>query len=84
MIVNAEERTDFLENISILINDISTTKLSDNNYNTYVTLNTGDAITIENTEMFNYVYIIYYVESMTGTINYNNTIYKNRRKQLFT
>lgn len=73
MIVNAEERTDFLENISILINDISTTKLSDNNYNTYVTLNTGDAITIENTEMFNYVYIIYYVESMTGTINYNDT-----------
>ena len=73
MIVSAEERTDFLENISILINDISTTKLSDNNYNTYVTLNTGDAITIENTETFNYVYIIYYVESMTGTINYNNT-----------
>ena len=73
MIVSAEERTDFLENISILINDISTTKLSDNNNNTYVTLNTGDAITIENTEMFNYVYIIYYVESMTGTINYNDT-----------
>lgn len=73
MIVSAEERTDFLENISILINDISTTKLSDNNYNTYVTLNTGDAITIENTETFNYVYIIYYVESMTGTINYNDT-----------
>ena len=73
MIVNAEERTDFLENISILINDISTTKLSDNNYNTYVTLNTGDTITIENTETFNYVYIIYYVESMTGTINYNDT-----------
>ena len=73
MIVNAEERSDFLENISILINDISTTKLNDNNYNTYVTLNREDTITIENTEMFNYVYIIYYVESMTGTINYNNT-----------
>lgn len=73
MIVNAEERSDFLENISILINDISTTKLNDNNYNTYVTLNTEDTITIENTEMFNYVYIIYYVESMTGTINYNDT-----------
>lgn len=73
MIVSAEERTYTHENISILINDISTTKLSDNNYNTYVTLNTGDTITIENTETFNYVYIIYYVESMTGTINYNNT-----------
>ena len=73
MIVNAEERIDFLENISILINDISTTKLNDNNYNTYVTLNREDTITIENTEMFNYVYIIYYVESMTGTINYNDT-----------
>ena len=73
MIVNAEERSDFLENISILINDISTTKLNDNNYNAYVTLNTEDTITIENTEMFNYVYIIYYVESMTGTINYNDT-----------
>ncbi len=73
MIVNAEERIDFLENTSILINDISTTELSDNNYNTYVTLNTEDTITIENTEMFNYVYIIYYVESMTGTINYNDT-----------
>ena len=73
MIVNAEERSDFLENISILINDISTTKLNDNNYNTYVTLNREDTITIENTEMFNYVYIIYYVESMTGTINYNDT-----------
>lgn len=73
MIVNAEERIDFLENTSIFINENATTKLSDNNYNTYVTLNTGDAITIENTEMFNYVYIIYYVESMTGTINYNDT-----------
>ena len=73
MIVNAEERTDFLENTSVFINENATTKLSDNNYNTYVTLNTGDAITIENTEMFNYVYIIYYVESMTGTINYNDT-----------
>lgn len=73
MIVNAEERSDFLENISILINDISITKLNDNNYNTYVTLNREDTITIENTEMFNYVYIIYYVESMTGTINYNDT-----------
>lgn len=72
MIVNAEERTDFLKNSSIFINENATTKLSDNNYNTYVTLNTGDTITIENTEMFNYVYIIYYVESMTGTINYNN------------
>ena len=73
MIVNAEERIDFLENTSIFINDISTTKLNDNNYNTYVTLNREDTITIENTEMFNYVYIIYYVESMTGTINYNDT-----------
>ena len=73
MIVSAEERNDFLENTSIFINENATTKLSDNNYNTYVTLNTGDAITIENTEMFNYVYIIYYVESMTGTINYNDT-----------
>ena len=73
MIVNAEERIDFLENTSILINDISTTKLSDNNYSTYITLNSEDTITIENTEMFNYVYIIYYVESMTGTINYNDT-----------
>ena len=73
MIVSAEERTDFLESTSIFINENATTKLSDNNYNTYVTLNTGDTITIENTETFNYVYIIYYVESMTGTINYNNT-----------
>ena len=73
MIVNAEERTYTHENTSIFINENATTKLSDNNYNTYVTLNTGDAITIENTEMFNYVYIIYYVESMTGTINYNDT-----------
>lgn len=73
MIVNAEERTDFLEYTSVFINENATTKLSDNNYNTYVTLNTGDTITIENTETFNYVYIIYYVESMTGTINYNDT-----------
>lgn len=73
MIVNAEERIDFLENTSIFINENATTKLSDNNYNTYVTLNREDTITIENTEMFNYVYIIYYVESMTGTINYNDT-----------
>ena len=72
MIVNAEERADFLESTSVFINGDATTKLSDNNYNTYVTLNTGDTITIKNTEMFNYVYIIYYVESMTGTINYNN------------
>ena len=73
MIVNAEERIDFLENTSIFINENATTKLSDNNYSTYITLNNEDTITIENTEMFNYVYIIYYVESMTGTINYNDT-----------
>lgn len=73
MIVNAEERIDFLENTSIFINENVTTKLSDNNYSTYITLNSEDTITIENTEMFNYVYIIYYVESMTGTINYNDT-----------
>lgn len=73
MIVSAEERNDFLESTSIFINENATTKLSDNNYNTYVTLNREDTITIENTETFNYVYIIYYVESMTGTINYNNT-----------
>ena len=73
MIVNAEERTYTHENTSIFINENATTKLSDNNYNTYVTLNSEDTITIENTEMFNYVYIIYYVESMTGTINYNDT-----------
>ncbi len=73
MIVNAEERIDFLENTSIFINENATTKLSDNNYSTYITLNSEDTITIENTEMFNYVYIIYYVESMTGTINYNDT-----------
>ncbi len=73
MIVNAEERTYTHENTSIFINGDATTKLSDNNYNTYVTLNSEDTITIENTEMFNYVYIIYYVESMTGTINYNDT-----------
>ena len=73
MIVNAEERTDFLKNSSIFINENATTKLSDNNYNTYITLNREDTITIENTETFNYVYIIYYVESMTGTINYNDT-----------
>ena len=47
MIVNAEERTYTHENTSIFINENATTKLSDNNYNTYVTLNTGDAITID-------------------------------------
>ena len=73
MIVNAEERTYTHENTSIFINENATTKLSDNNYSTYITLNSEDTITIENTEMFNYVYIIYYVESMTGTINYNDT-----------
>ena len=71
--VNAEERNDFLENTSIYINETATSKLSDNNYNTYVTINKDDTITIENNEQFNYIYIIYYVESMTGTINYNNT-----------
>ncbi len=73
MIVSAEERTYTHESTSVFINGDATTKLSDNNYNTYVTLNREDTITIENAEMFNYVYIIYYVESMTGTINYNNT-----------
>ena len=58
MIVSAEERNDFLENTSIFINENATTKLSDNNYNTYVTLNREDTIAIENTETFNYVYII--------------------------
>ena len=44
MIVNAEERTYTHENTSIFINENATTKLSDNNYNTYVTLNSEDKI----------------------------------------
>lgn len=72
MIVNAEERTNYLENTNIFINDVATTKLSDNNYNTYIKIDIEDTITIENIENFNYVYIIYYIDSMTGTINYNN------------
>ena len=51
MIVNAEERTYTHENTSIFINENATTKLSDNNYSTYITLNSEDTITIENTEV---------------------------------
>lgn len=72
MFVNAEERTNYLENTNIFINDVATTKLSDNNYNTYIKIDIEDTITIENIEDFNYVYIIYYIDSMTGNINYNN------------
>ena len=74
--VNAEQRTNYIENTSISINDSITSKLNDNNYNTYIAINAKDTIKIESSTAFNYVYIIYYLSSNTGTITYNNSTTK--------
>lgn len=68
----ASERNGYIENVEISINDILNSKLNDNNYNTYNKINANDTIKITSTMEFNYVYIIYYINSQTGIIDYNN------------
>lgn len=67
--INAEERTDFISNTTISINDNTTTKLNDNNYNTYTSLTKDDLITITSPIDIYHIYIIYYLETATGTMN---------------
>lgn len=69
--VKGEVRENYLTDVKMFINDTLTSKLTDNNYSTYITLNKEEVIKITSEEEFNYVYIIYYRDSMTGTLTYN-------------
>ena len=71
--VKAEVRDNYIENINIAVNDENVSKLNDNNYNTYLKMDAKDLIKISSNQEFNYVYIIYYIESKEGVINYNDT-----------
>ena len=71
--VKAEVRDNYIENINIAINDENVSKLNDNNYNTYLKMDAKDLIKISSDQEFNYIYIIYYIESKEGIINYNDT-----------
>lgn len=66
-------RDNYIENINIAINDENVSKLNDNNYNTYLKMDAKDLIKISSDQEFNYIYIIYYIESKEGVINYNDT-----------
>ena len=71
--VKAEVRDNYIENINIAVNDENVSKLNDNNYNTYLKMDAKDLIKISSDQEFNYIYIIYYIESKEGVINYNDT-----------
>ena len=71
--VKAEVRDNYIENINIAVNDENVSKLNDNNYNTYLKMDAKDLIKISSDQEFNYIYIIYYIESKEGIINYNDT-----------
>ena len=66
-------RDNYIENINIAVNDENVSKLNDNNYNTYLKMDAKDLIKISSDQEFNYIYIIYYIESKEGVINYNDT-----------
>ena len=70
--VEAESRIDFIENIKVTINDKSFKQLNDNNYSTYLNIEAYDTINITSDQLFDGVYIIYYLEAKTGTLSYNN------------
>lgn len=69
--VNAEERTGYINNIKITIDNSITNKLSDNNYNTNISITQNQTIKITSEEEFKHIYIVYYLNSKTGTISYN-------------
>lgn len=71
--VKAEVRDNYIENINVAVNDENVSKLNDNNYNTYLKMDAKDLIKISSDQEFNYIYIIYYIESKEGVINYNDT-----------
>ena len=73
LIVKAEVRDGYIDQITITVNDTNVSKLSDNNYNTYLRMDANDEIKINSQQEFNYVYIIYYIEAKKGIIHYNDT-----------
>lgn len=68
IIISAEEIT---TNCKIMINDIESPKLTDNNENTYINLKNTDNIIIKCEENVNSVYIIYEMSSQIGKISNN-------------
>lgn len=57
----------------ITVNDKEVKKLNDNDYKTYLNIKKGDTIKISSSDIIKNVYIIYYMKSETGILNYNNT-----------
>ena len=70
--VRAENRTDFIKDTKITINDKVFTQLNDNNYNTYVKFEAGDILNITTDTKADGIYIIYYLEAKEGTLTYDN------------
>ena len=57
----------------ITVNDKEVKKLNDNDYKTYLNIKKDDTIKISSNDIIKNVYIIYYMKSETGILNYNNT-----------
>ena len=74
--VKAEVRDNYIENINVAVNDENVSKLNDNNYNTYLKMDAKDLIKIASDQEFNYIYIIYYIESKEGVINWMQKLMK--------
>ena len=66
--VLAENITD---SVSILVNNEKLNKITDNNENSYATINANKEITITSETDISGIYIIYELSSQKGAINYN-------------
>ena len=76
--VYAIDASDISKTSEYLINDVVNTKLNDDNIKTNVTLSPNDTLVIKsNTDNINQLYIVYEIESKTGTVKTSsNTVTK--------
>ncbi len=63
---------DITSSSTILVNDTKNAKITDNNENSYISINTDDVIKIESENIIDGLYIIYEMSSKEGVINANN------------
>ena len=63
---------DITEDCTILINDKANTKITDNNENTFITINKNELIKIQSDKEIHGIYIIYERKSSEGIIKNSN------------
>ena len=65
--------SDITEDSTILVNNKTNSKITDNKENTYITVNVGETITIQSNKEIHGIYIIYERKSSEGTMKNTNS-----------